>query len=119
MTATDVQVLSDALGHETPGVAVFIAEGADGQALGFIHLRTATDYYTREEHGHIADIAVAREAEGRGVGRALLRKGEEWAPARGYRWLTLSVFAQNLRARELYRRAGYGEDMMRYLKVLV
>lgn len=118
MTATDIQVLSDALSGRPPGSAVFVAEDGGGAALGFIHLRTASDYYTREEHGHIADIVVAHGGEGRGVGRALMARGEEWARGRGYRWLTLGVFAQNLRAREFYKKAGYGEDVMRYVKEL-
>jgi GNAT superfamily N-acetyltransferase len=45
-------------------------------------------------------------------------KGEEWARIQGFRWLTLSVFAQNLRAREIYKRLGYGEDIMKYVKEL-
>lgn len=118
MTATDVEVLSESLSLQPPGVALYVAEGDGGAALGFIHLRAATDYYTREEHGHIADIAVAPEGEGRGVGRALMEAGEEWARGRGYRWLTLSVFVQNARAREFYKRLGYGEDTMKYLKEL-
>jgi ribosomal protein S18 acetylase RimI-like enzyme len=118
MTATDTQVLSDRLLSQSPGTAIFIAEDAEGVALGFIHLQTGTDYYIREEHGHIADIVVAREAEGQGVASVLIAKGEEWAHSQKYRWLTLSVFAQNLRAREIYRRHGYGEDIIKYVKEL-
>lgn len=118
MTATDRRVLSERLARRPPGTAVFVAEDGGGAPLGFIHLQTATDYYTGEEHGHVADLVVAPEGEGRGVGRALLEKGEEWARARGFRWLTLSVFAQNVRAREVYRRLGFGEDIVKYVKEL-
>lgn len=119
MTATDVRVLSDRLLRRPHGTAVFVAEDAGGAPLGFIHLQAGTDYYNREEHGHVADVVVAPAGEGRGVGRLLLAKAEEWARSRGYRWLTLSVFAQNLRAREVYKRLGYGEDIMKYVKELV
>jgi GNAT superfamily N-acetyltransferase len=119
MTAIDTQVLSDALLSQSPGTAIFIAEDGEGAALGFIHLQTGTDYYLREKHGHIADVVVAREGEGQGVGSALIAKGEEWARSQKYRWLTLSVFAQNLRAREIYQQHGYGEDVMKYVKELV
>lgn len=118
MAATDIEVLSDALSLRPHGNEVFVAEDEGGNGLGFIHLRAATDYYNPEEHGHVADLVVAPSAEGRGVARALLEKGDEWARGRGYRWLTLSVFAQNLRARGLYERAGYGEDMVKYVKEL-
>ncbi len=119
MIVTDAQVLSDKLLNQPPGTAVFIAEDANGVALGFIHLQTGTDYYNHKEHGHIADVIVAPEGEGSGIGRLLIAKGEEWARSQGYRWLTLSVFAQNLRAREVYKRLGYGEDIMKYVKELV
>ena len=119
MTATDTQVLSDKLLNQPPGTAIFIAEDGKGAALGFIHLQTGVDYYNQEEHGHIADVIVTAEAEGRGVGRMLMAKGEEWARCQGYRCLTLSVFAQNLRAREVYKRLGFGEDVMKYVKELI
>ena len=116
--ATDTQVLSDKLMNKPPGTAIFIAEDDQGVALGFIHLQSGKDYCYYEGHGHIADLIVAPEAEGRGIGRVLIEKGEEWARSQGFRWLTVSVFAQNLRAREVYRRLGYGEDIMKYVKEL-
>jgi GNAT superfamily N-acetyltransferase len=118
MTAHDTRVITESLLNPTPDTAVFIAEDAGGAPLGFIHLHAATEHYNREEHGHVEDIIVAPEGEGMGVGRALLEKAEEWARGRGYRWLTLNVFAENLRAREVYRRLGYGEDMGKCVKEL-
>jgi ribosomal protein S18 acetylase RimI-like enzyme len=118
MLATDTQVLNDMLTNESPDTVIFIAEDEQGVALGFIQLQTGTDYYYHEPHAHIGNIIVAPEGEGRGIGRALMAKGEEWARSQGFRRLTLSVFAQNLRARELYQRLGYGEDIMKYIKEL-
>ena len=118
MLATDIQVLSETLSNESPGTAIFIAEDDQGVALGFIHLQTGKDYYYKEAHGHIANLIVAPGGEGRGIGRVLIEKGEEWARLQDFRWLTLSVFAQNFRAREIYQRLGYGEDMMKYVKEL-
>jgi GNAT superfamily N-acetyltransferase len=118
LLATDTQVLRDKLMNKPPGTAIFIAEDDQGVALGFIHLQSGKDYYYHEDHGHIADLIVAPQAEGRGIGRVLIEKGEEWARSQGFRWLTVSVFAQNLRAREVYQRLGYGEDIMKYVKEL-
>ncbi|MBV9959546.1 MAG: GNAT family N-acetyltransferase, partial [Acidobacteria bacterium] len=95
MMTIDREVLCKNLSAPSPGIAIFIAEDVGGAALGFIHLVTLTDYYTREEHGHISDVVVAPDGEGRGIARALMTKGEEWARSKGYRWLTLSVFARN------------------------
>lgn len=119
MTATDTQVLSDKLLNRSPGTAIFVAEDSGGVRLGFIHLHTGTDYYNRDEHGHVGDVIVAPEGEGRGIGSMLIARGEEWARANGYRWLTLNVFAENLRAREIYEWLGYGEDIMKHVKELV
>jgi GNAT superfamily N-acetyltransferase len=118
MTAFDTEVITRNLLDPARGAAVLIAEDADGTPLGLIHLHAATEHYIHEEHGHVEDLIVAPEGEGRGVGRALMLKAEEWARGRGYRWLTLNVFAENLRAREVYRRLGYGEDMVKYVKEL-
>jgi GNAT superfamily N-acetyltransferase len=118
MTATDRRVLELVLSTNPSGTAVFIAEDEDGKSLGFIHLTTAVDYYTEEKHGHVSDVVVAADGEGRGVGRVLMAVGEEWAREQGYRLLTLNVFMQNMRARKFYEKLGFGEDMIRYVKEL-
>jgi GNAT superfamily N-acetyltransferase len=118
MINTDLQVLRDQLLHQSSDTAFFIAEDERGIPLGFVHLERGKDYYYLEKHGHIANVIVAQEGEGRGIGRMLIEKGEEWAKIQGYRWLTISVFAQNLRAREVYQRLGYGEDIIKYVKEL-
>lgn len=118
MTATDIQVLTDKLANNPPETAIFIAEDNEKNSLGFIHLQTGHDYYNHETHGHIADVIVAPEGEGRGIGSLLIAKGEEWARSQGYGWLTLSVFAQNTHARGVYNRLGFGEDFIKYVKEL-
>jgi ribosomal protein S18 acetylase RimI-like enzyme len=118
MISVDIHVLSEALTNPPAGTVIFIAENDQGLPLGFIHLETDAEYYNRELHGHIANVIVAPEGEGRGIGRALIEKGEEWARSQGFRWLTLNVFAQNLRAREVYEKLGYGADILKYVKEL-
>lgn len=100
------------------GSEVFVAEDPAGTPLGFVHVEMATDYFTRELHGHVSDIVVAAEGEGRGVGTALMLAAETWARRQGYRLLTLNVFADNRRARELYERTGYRPDTTKYVKEL-
>jgi GNAT superfamily N-acetyltransferase len=76
------------------------------------------DFFTERPHGHISVIAVARSAEGRGVGRALMAWADGWAAALGYDHLTLNLFPANTRARALYEREGYALDMMSMRKDL-
>lgn len=85
-----------------------------GLALGEAH----TDYFTGEQHGHLAILAVAEAAEGKGVGQSLMVAVEEWARDRGYRFLTLNVFDGNHRAKAIYAKAGYRPDAVKYLKEL-
>jgi ribosomal protein S18 acetylase RimI-like enzyme len=116
MTATDVRVVSGKFASMPEGTAMFVAEDEAGERLGYIHLEPGTDYYDPVEHGHVADLVVAAVGEGRGVARALMAEAEAWAQRRGYHSLSLTVFAQNQRARALYERLGYGQDMMKYVK---
>ena len=118
MIATDLQIVSEKLMNPSSDVVFFIAEDEKRIPLGFIHLEARTDYYYQEKHGHIANVIVAPRGEGQGIGRMLIEKGEKWAREQGYRWLTLSVFAQNLRARSVYQQLGYGEDIIKYVKEL-
>lgn len=118
MTEYDAHIILETLHHHPEGTAIFIAEDEEKLPLGLIHLFMGSDYYNKEKHGHISDLIVAHGAEGKGVGLKLLNAGEEWARSQGFRWLTLGVFAQNQRARDLYQRAGYGEDIVKYVKVL-
>ena len=118
MIAVDTEVLINKLINQPADTTIFIAEDEEGQSLGFIHLQSGSDYYNKEEHGHISDIIIAPEAEGRGIGRILIERAEEWAHTKGYRSLSLSVFTQNQRAREVYKRMGFGEDIIKYVKML-
>jgi GNAT superfamily N-acetyltransferase len=118
MIETDTLVLAAAIDEATAAATVLIAQDDAGTRLGFIHLTSDTDYYTRRDCGHISDIVVAPEARGRGVSEALLSAADDWAAARGYALLTLNVFVGNTRARAVYERTGFGVETVRYVKDL-
>lgn len=118
MIEVDKAVLSEKLIDPSSETAIFIAEDEQKNPLGFIHVHSGEDYYNKEPHGHIGDIIIAPEAEGRGIARILFEKAEEWSRSQGFRWLTLSVFTQNEKAREVYKHLGFGEDVMKYVKPL-
>jgi ribosomal protein S18 acetylase RimI-like enzyme len=118
MTETDTLTIARSLGGASDRATVLVAEDSHGKRLGFIHLCGEPDYYTRAECGHIADIVVAPEARGRGVGEALMAAGERWARDRGYMILTLNVFLENQHARALYERLGFHAETVRYVKSL-
>ncbi len=120
MAQTDQRVLTTALLNPRDDTAFLMAETIEPnvQPLGFVHLTTHHDYFTGEAHGHMADIVVAKKAEGHGVGQMLMAAGEAWARQMGYRLLTLNVFADNVRARGVYEKAGFRIDTIKYLKPL-
>lgn len=116
MIARDRSVLAEALTGSA--AAIFVAVDDDGRSLGFIHLTTAEDYYDARETAHVADVIVAREAAGLGVGTALMERAEQWAREQGFAMLTLNVFTANRRARDLYAKLGFAEEWIRCLKRL-
>lgn len=112
------ETLERALAAPKSDAVCLVAELANGAIAGVAYAETATDYFTRESHGHLGILAVSDAAEGQGVGRALLAATEAWSRGRGHRFVTLNVFAGNDRARAVYERAGYAVDTLRYYKEL-
>jgi ribosomal protein S18 acetylase RimI-like enzyme len=112
------RVLDAPTDYSAEDPALMVADDEAGERLGFIRLETRLDHFTGERRGYVSEIAVAEHGESRGVGKALMEAGEAWARGRGYRLLTLDVFAGNERARSFYRRLGYGEDSLSMAKEL-
>ncbi len=100
-----------------PDETILIASVA-GLPVGFIHLRSETSGLTLEPQGYINALATTTEAEGQGIGRALLAAGEGWARRRGFRLLALETFGGNRRARDFYAHGGYEEETLRLVKRL-
>jgi GNAT superfamily N-acetyltransferase len=100
------------------GASTVIACASDGRPLGYIHLRPGKDGVTEEPCGYISLIATTKEAEGSGVATRLMSAAEDWARDRGYRLLSLDVFADNRRAVDFYRRGGFKIETRRMVKPL-
>ena len=94
--------------------ALFIAE-LDGHRAGCAYLVTLVDFFTERPHAHLSVLAVTAEAEGRGVGSALLDYCQAWARQRGSDHLTLNALVTNARARGFYERRGFAGEYLRYL----
>jgi ribosomal protein S18 acetylase RimI-like enzyme len=95
---------------------LFVAEDADGERVGFIHLQRTADFFTGRSNCHVSDLAVSPQYEGNGVGQALLLHAEDWAREHHCQLVTLAVFPGNERARALYERSGYAPDLLRLAK---
>lgn len=88
------------------------------QVLGFLHMTESTDFFTGEKQAYVSSIAVAKEGEGRGIAKRLMQKAEEWANEKGYKQLTLNVFANNKRAVDFYHHLNYENDVIKMVKEL-
>jgi ribosomal protein S18 acetylase RimI-like enzyme len=80
-----------------------VALDATGEIVGFTIFGPDRD----RDAGYLASLYVSPVAGGRGVGRALLEAGIQAMPGVD---ITLWVFAENVRARRLYERAGFEPD---------
>ena len=118
IAARERRALADALDHPSPGSTLLVAHHRELGVVGILLMDTRRDYFTDEAHGHVSILAVARQAEGQGVGRALLGAADEWGRGRGFRRLTLAVFADNRRAKELYARQGWQAELETHYKTL-
>jgi ribosomal protein S18 acetylase RimI-like enzyme len=115
---TNLVSLKKAMEMPEPGSAIYIAEDETGKRAGFLHLQTQTDYFNGKKVGYISDLAVNAAFEGQGIGRILLNKAEEWARAEGCHLLSLYVFSNNSRARKIYEKLGFNEEVTKYIKLL-
>jgi GNAT superfamily N-acetyltransferase len=109
--------IEESLKNHNHKTMVFIAEGHENQSLGFATV-THTKHFTGEPQAYIGEIATAEQAEGQGVGKALLEACEEWGRTNGYRLLSLSTGAANHKALGFYHHLGYRNEDITLVKLL-
>lgn len=114
----DRKILVQALRHPDPECSIFVAEEPEGVVAGFVFSTTRRDYFTGKPQAHIEVVTVLDSARGKGVARSLIEAAEGWARDRGYSYVTLNVFANNLRASAVYQRLGYSPETVHYIKPL-
>ena len=107
------------LEDQPPGSFMFVAEDdSTGERVALLHLQLVTDFFTGHQNCHISDIAVAKGADGRGFGQALVKFAERFAREHRCERLQLAVFPGNERGRAFYESAGFGTEMLRMVKPL-
>ncbi len=67
---------------------------------------------------YVSDLAVLTPYRGRGLGRALLSRAEQYARERGATTLRLLVLSQNTVAKQLYIASGFRERFIQTTKRL-
>lgn len=78
----------------------------DGRVAGLAAWTLVHELYSGEAGLYISDLAVDRDARGKGVGRALLDAVKAWARAQGVRKLGWDVWHANETAKRFYEAVG-------------
>lgn len=112
----DAALLRKWIAGDADDCFVHVAEDNDGVINGLTLVRLRPEALSHEPSSHLEAIAVAKEVEGRGIGRALLNEAEAEAVRQGAQTMTLHVISTNTRARQFYERSGYDGEMIRYIK---
>ncbi|MDQ1039132.1 ribosomal protein S18 acetylase RimI-like enzyme [Streptomyces sp. V3I8] len=93
--------------NERSGPRDHLVAELDGRVVGYVRLGFPTPLASNAHVRQIQGLAVADEARGRGVGRALLRAAVAEARRRGALRITLRVLGHNTPARTLYESEGF------------
>ena len=91
---------------------------ASERVVGAAALSTRKEMLSGEPSVHLEVLAISTSAEGAGIGSALMRESESIALSQGATSISLHVFSDNKRARSLYERHGYNNELIRYFKPL-
>jgi ribosomal protein S18 acetylase RimI-like enzyme len=95
---------------------VFIAEDERHKYVGHLIVGQTTGTITELSFGYIYDIFVQDEFRGKGIGKLLLTKAENYCRKKHYRRIALSTSATNDPAIKLYRRTGYKPERIEMAK---
>ena len=114
----DEQILQAWLDGDAPDCLAHVAVDMSDAVLGLSLVSLREEMLSHEPSAHLEVLAVAREAEGKGIGRALMVAAEKASQERGALTMTLHVFANNARARHVYEGLGYSGEIIRYIKDL-
>lgn len=97
---------------------VFVAT-VDDKAVGFVHIEKYRTLYF-SDMANILGLAIAKEYQKKGYGRALMRTAEQWAKEMGINVVRLNSGISRNDAHIFYRMLGYSneKEQIRFLKYL-
>ncbi len=111
------QFINESIEQHPKQTTIFIAVNQQGLQLGFASISHAKNF-TGEPQAYLGELAVREDAEGHGVGNALVKACEEWSRTQGYSLLVLDTGTANVQARRFYQHSGFQEESIRLVKQL-
>ena len=102
-----------------PEGGLFVANDEAGEHLGHILLLgNQIDSVSEARQAWVYDVSVRTDWQGRGVGRALMARGEEFARSLGLEFIGLGVTAANSKAVDFYKAQAYHVERVQMIKRL-
>ncbi len=96
-----------------PNNAAYVAVGADGQIIGWVHVHTS-HLLESDPEAEIGGLVVDEACRGSGVGNLLMQRAEQWARERGLGSVYLRSNIIRKEAHEFYKRLGYSVVKTQY-----
>lgn len=97
--------------------AIFkVAVDHNSVVLGVAFAQLRPEALSLKPSAHLEVLTVSKEAEGHGVGKALVEAVEQDVKSLGATSLTLNVLCNNLNARGFYQHLGFEEELLRCIK---
>ena len=115
---SDAELLGRWATGAVPQCLVFVAVDSEETILGVAVAQLREELLSHAPSAHLEVLVVREGAEGQGIGQALVREVEQAVRARGAESITLHVFRSNTRARAVYERLGFTEELIRAIKYL-
>jgi ribosomal protein S18 acetylase RimI-like enzyme len=112
----DAELLRSWGAGQAPQCLVHVAVAPDLAILGIAMAQLREELLSHAPSAHLEVLVVRDDAEGQGIGKALIQSIEQAVRAQGAQSVTLHVFASNTRARAVYERLGYSGELIRYIK---
>ena len=80
-----------------------------GVIMGILRTYDEYDYldYKCPRCGEVTELVVSEEARGKGIGKLLISKIEEYFKSINCKYITIDVFAYNTKGIKFYEREGY------------
>jgi len=116
--ASDAELIREWGEGRAPDTFVLVGLNAGTSIVAAAIVTMRPEVFSHEPSAHLEVIVVAAEADGKGLGKVLIGEAEAEAARRGATTMSLNVIANNTRARHVYERLGYAEEMIRCVRFL-
>ena len=85
-----------------------------GLIMGYVRSYDKYDYldYKCPKSGEVSELVVSKSARGKGIGKKLMDKMENYFKSIGCEYIFIDVFAYNKNAIEFYNKHGYHTRML-------